>query len=802
MNLARESVTARSPATGSALSPEGYIQYTLLSLYILVPSYAPPLATLDTTTAKFLGVALLNLVAFLFVIRKRNATRQGLSFLEVFRSWPGVALLGLIVMTALSMVVAINVTETLLEVARLFNIVLATALVAVLVSMDLRSVKFLMTVLAALLIVEGLVLSSLVSQSFRGGLTSVGDFKWVYSNKNIYAAAIYIKMAAALYLIFFESSKLRVLGFFALFFAFYAIIVLFARAFYLGIGLSLLMVAAHVAYAWIRDRSRSEVRAFGLYFGVLVLALGVNWGVESLRSASVDARPLTAVADRLGTIASTSDASNRARLDSWGWTLRLIKDNPLLGVGAGNWRVAVLEYENQKNPEYSYLYRAHNDFLEVTADRGILGGLFFLGIFAGVLVPALRSYRRPRVRGDVHPALVVSAVGATFYMVDAFFNFPGDRAEIMGLLALFVGISIAASSAQSKPRPDGVASGSVRRDTPVARLRLGVMHGAVVILILSSAYLLYVAMQSSRFQQVLYGEISAGKLTTDATVVVESFPWFPALSHFGEPIRVLKARYLLKEERIEDAIEVLYAETHHPFDGRREAFLAEAYQRLGVPDRALDFANQALDIKPNSFAVLNIKLAILEEAGDIYEIIQELDSFIERRSDSKDAWIAIVNAHLKSGSFELAHERAIEAMERFPGDDDILRQLEVVRSALARREAAPLYARGRDAYRAGQFAQAVPLFTQYLEKVPDDTETIALRAMALYMIRDFVRSIADIDHLQALGGADAQLINLRGAGYQGLGDLERACEDFRVARGMGDEQAQRNVELFCRGAGL
>jgi putative inorganic carbon (hco3(-)) transporter len=69
----------------------------------------------------------------------------------------------------------------------------------------------------------------------------------------------------------------------------------------------------------------------------------------------------------MATLQDPKSASS-LRLDAWTWSIELIKEKPVLGVGVGNWKVDILKHENQKNAGFIYLYKAHNDFLETAAE--------------------------------------------------------------------------------------------------------------------------------------------------------------------------------------------------------------------------------------------------------------------------------------------------------------------------------------------------------------------------------------------------------------------------------------------------
>lgn len=95
---------------------------------------------------------------------------------------------------------------------------------------------------------------------------------------------------------------------------------------------------------------------------------------------------------------SSSDGGT-GRTDLWrvGW--RMVEDRPLLGVGAGNYATASIQYLLRPGQlSRSDLIAgtpkvAHNTYLHVLAELGVLGALAFLGLIAFAVASGLRAAR-------------------------------------------------------------------------------------------------------------------------------------------------------------------------------------------------------------------------------------------------------------------------------------------------------------------------------------------------------------------------------------------------------------------------
>ena len=123
---------------------------------------------------------------------------------------------------------------------------------------------------------------------------------------------------------------------------------------------------------------RSTVRIWmGGALAILVLDLAVG-GVVTARATSL-------VGDYV--------VEQRAALMLAG--LLMFRDHPWVGVGPGNFVMALEEYGPQVQGLWDYVGAAHNGYLHVAAETGVVGlvGLSFL--FGGILVRILRRARMP-----------------------------------------------------------------------------------------------------------------------------------------------------------------------------------------------------------------------------------------------------------------------------------------------------------------------------------------------------------------------------------------------------------------------
>jgi probable O-glycosylation ligase (exosortase A-associated) len=137
---------------------------------------------------------------------------------------------------------------------------------------------------------------------------------------------------------------------------------------------------------WIAWRSGHVVRA-----GAALVALGLIFPQVAPKD----------VLDRLGTIGDTQETSTHSRLEAWQTALRMIEDNPLLGVGMRNFVPSVPKYTFVEIDPDSTVHVAHNSYLQVWAESGTPAFLVYMLLLGSVFVLCGRVYRIGRTRPDL-----------------------------------------------------------------------------------------------------------------------------------------------------------------------------------------------------------------------------------------------------------------------------------------------------------------------------------------------------------------------------------------------------------------
>ena len=134
--------------------------------------------------------------------------------------------------------------------------------------------------------------------------------------------------------------------------------------------------------------------------------------------------------------------SSYERLQLWRNSLKMTQENPILGVGPGNWQIHFPKFglnnfgDEQVKQGITTFQRPHNDFLWVLCETGIIGLTTYLLIF-GVIIYYLIKLIRNSSNNFMFATLLATVIG---YMCIAFVDFPLERIEHQLMLGLVFSI--------------------------------------------------------------------------------------------------------------------------------------------------------------------------------------------------------------------------------------------------------------------------------------------------------------------------------------------------------------------------
>ncbi|MGH9940513.1 MAG: O-antigen ligase family protein [Blastocatellia bacterium] len=140
-----------------------------------------------------------------------------------------------------------------------------------------------------------------------------------------------------------------------------------------------------------------------------------------------------------GEIQEELPASERfSRRDIWSATSRLIKDHPYIGVGLGAYQFAYTRYDRSSGAQR--VEQSHNDYLQIVADAGLVGGLIAL---AFVVLLFVRGFSAAQTQNRERRAITLGALAGCFAI--AVHSFVEFNLQITSNAQLFLALAALAT---------------------------------------------------------------------------------------------------------------------------------------------------------------------------------------------------------------------------------------------------------------------------------------------------------------------------------------------------------------------
>ena len=347
-------------------------------------------------------------------------------------------------------------------------------------------------------------------------------------------------------------------------------------------------------------------------------------GVRLIKDASLDP-----YFSKLGVTEVDKAVSTRARYHMYRNTIDMIKDNFLVGVGFGNFKYVYPRYRDRVEWALSGLNtrveQAHNEYLQIFSEVGLIGLLAFLWILAGIGRMVLEIVRMKAFspRGMMGLALTTGITGA---LVQSFFDF--NLQNPASGVAFWIMVGFLELAYRSEKEISGhPASPSFQFSISSRKLRVMIVAGILICLPAGVYYSLRPAIGDYYLKQ--------GRIFSEMKDWEAAFYYFEKASrfsphnfdvyfHLGQTCDLAKD-YERAVGYYKKALSL------HPYFIEARNNLGAVYIRLGLIDEAIEEFKEAIDLNPyypglhNNLGYLYGKRNQFRQALDEYQKTLELD---------------------------------------------------------------------------------------------------------------------------------------------------------------------------------
>jgi O-antigen ligase/tetratricopeptide (TPR) repeat protein len=750
----------------------------LASMLYLIVYFIPDMGGSDVMGAQWLYASSLSLVILSYIGIRYKEYAEAIS--QVF-TYKFTLVFSLLLFWAIgSYFYAINPTETLVTLARLITTYFVFINLSILFYQQDRKTLFtgIAYGITLLLFFDSIYILKAFSANLRTmdnlDAAILGINKY-HGNKNVTAASLLIMIPFSMYVIMSAKWLGKIAGIIALFLGVFSLFLLNTRSTY--VGFALITVLFFVGLIW---QNKSQIKPAVLFFLLpAVLAIFVaNARLQLAVAGQENAGGYGTVTKRIGDINIASEQNSRIHL--WGTAADYAIKNPVLGAGYGNWKLASIPYEREVANELFVPYHAHNDFIEMFADLGLLGGLSFAGMFLLLLYYTVQFLRTKR--GD--PLMVIIAfLAITCYGVDALLNFPAERTAMQSMLSLGAALVLIPLDKNTR-----TLSGM-----PVAYLILGIA------LLVPSIYVANETFESLKIQKFVMGEVNADPKM--ATIDVEKLPDIPNLSSSTLPMKAMMARYYIRDKRFDDALRILKeSENDNPFLHYNDFLRTSIYASLNKIDSAHFYAKRAFNAWPRASSYYKNIIFTSAKLKDTNEIKRALQISLDANNDVVLTWNQYLLGmfEVKQGADKTLLAQLEKTLKKFPADTAILNSTaKMLRGGS--RDLRGLLAKGNTLFVQGKYGQAAAIYIELSKQDTGNFSHLENAGICYYAGKRFAESLFYFAKSeQHPGNNSGKSAYFAGMSELSLGKKEEACASFARSKAKAYPDANAAISQYCK----
>jgi O-antigen ligase/Tfp pilus assembly protein PilF len=759
-------------------------------LYLLV-HFIPDFGGADVMGSQWLYVSLVDFAILLYILLNQQQYKAAID--AVLKLKFTIVYSFLVIWAIVSITYSINAIESLVCLARL----LSTYLIFINLSI-LFFKKELTTLFNVVSILVGVVLlfdSLYVITGFSKNMIEMNLDQNIISltgkngNKNVMAASLLIKFPFLLFVIVHNKLIGKIAGFIVLFLGMMALFILNTRSTFVGLGVLFIMFS--LAITLLNNKQGFKLIAINLAYFILPLVFAF-FTANGMLTKAVDLQGFEggygSVTKRVGDINVASEQNSRIKL--WKAAIDYTTKHPFLGAGYGNWKLASIPYEKEYTNDLFVPYHCHNDYIEMFADLGIIGGLSFAALFVLLGITTFQFWLKSK--DDQHKFIIsVALMAIACYFVDAFFNFPAERTSMQTMFALsaallFLPIYLTGTNTSSQNKD----------------FKFSILLLIPLLLIVGVIYVNYQTFTSLKVQKYVMGEINEDpKMALED--VKDAFPEIPNLSTSTLPIKALVARYYLRDKMNEEAMRLLNESDHvNPYLHYNDFIKTAIFSTQGKFDSTFYYAKKAFYNWPRATSYYKNMIFASAKMKDTAEATKAFKTYIKYRN-SGEGWNQYILGLIEINQTPIAETRALldTAIAKFPADSAIfVNTKSLLYGTAISTGSLPNYAAlGAQAFQKGKYTVAANYYLQASAAEPGNYTHFENMGICYYTAKSYEKAIQYFNRAIDLPSANTGKSEFfKAMSYIAIGNNTAGCSALQAAKAKKYQGVDAQIAQYCK----
>ncbi|MEP6804896.1 MAG: O-antigen ligase family protein [Flavobacterium sp.] len=475
-----------------------------------------------------------------------------------------------------------------------------------------------------------------------------------------------------------------------------------------------------------------------------------------------------------------NDASSQARLIYWGNALKLSKEHPFLGVGLGNYMIESLPYETTTENDSIASLNTHNDFLEITAETGIVNGFVFLSLFVfAFFVNAKRIIYS--ADPDVRTVSILTLMLVVVYGMDSLFNFPLYRPTMQIFLSLLLALTVI-----NKP---------ILVDFKLLKNYKIKLYPILLLITIIATYSAYLINKASTLEDLIVKDDinhqTKGTLTGDE--VLSRLPLYPNVFSSSEAFYEYAGIYYMREKSYEKAYMCFSkASKINPHTGRINFYKYVISKEKRNIDSAYVYIKEAFYLRPRDLFYYKEAINLASIKKDTAEIFKEYKLFSKYRK-IPEALSVPATELIKTNYDQKSLIRFIDKeLKELPNDSTLTK---LKSDILVKRYTYE----GQIFLSQSKFDKSLESFEKALKINPKDVHLLQSIGLNYYSSKKYTQALRYFLAAIKYPGLNNGLTEFYiGTCYLNIHDRENACKYFNLSKAKNFAGAQQQLLTDCK----
>lgn len=796
------------------------IPFLALAAYLAI-HFIPEMGGIDVMGVQWLYISLLDLLWVGYILANRSKYLEILK--ELFMNGYTKLYLALYLFAGLSIFFAINWVEAWVCYVRFTATVVAFLNISILFRNHIGLFQAIARLLALVLLIESIqYLSGFFNQLSTIPLNDlINRLNGNTGNKNIFAASLAIKIPFVLYCLLGARIGERIFLLASLTLGITIIFLTSARASFVSVFLISLLFILFCIITFLRNRQKEQLIYRLAYLLVPILA-GFFLAQAIFQQAGMyqdrNSSSYTDITGRISSISLTQDNSSY-RLSLWKHALTYIGENPIMGAGYGNWKLASIPYVKDDINDLNVPAHAHNDFLEHFAELGIVGGLLYLSLFVCLALFTLRTWRIKQAGEDVKLIALFSFLALLVYAVDAGLNFPIERPVMQVFFASVTAFNVGTYLIARQQQRQAEGTSTVATGGNMVHSLFGLI---TILVMIPATYVSFLTYQSFRAQMKVIPDMKNEPMLLPLSEVTNLFPPIPNLTTSSQPIDAILGRYYSENKRYDEAKVLLRkAIPYNPYIYYSHFLMANIFFQTNQMDSARYYAGEAYYHRPRANTYYQTYMAVLAKTKDTAEIHKVFNTYVGYRNEPF-AWkmylLALLNAAGKGTKEQLAlADSALNLFKPKPGaqpdkeyaelekrKQEILNNMQVGSLAVGitqetLNQAMAIYNEGVAAFSKQDFATAALKFVKAGNIAVFNYSIYENAGVSYFNLKQYRKAVSYFNKVMAMNvTTDGKSEYFKGVALLNLGEKQQACAVLQIAKTKGYPDAAGIIANYCQ----